>query len=115
MDIEVEGKVTRTLLDTGSMINTISEKLAQSLGIDCQPLGGLLCVEAANGNFLQYLGYVEASIKLPSLENSTMDVLLLVVEDTRYNESVPVLIRTNVLHPAFETSSSSSNQTKSTS
>ena len=38
VDIEVEGKVTRALLDTGSMISTISEKLAQSLDLDCQPL-----------------------------------------------------------------------------
>ena len=54
-------------------------------------------------------------MKLPSLESCAMDVLLLVVPDTRYNESVPVLVGTNVLRPAFESSSSSVNQTMSTS
>lgn len=101
VDVELGGKTCRALMDTGSMISSVAESLVEELGLQVQPLDGLLRVQAAGGQFLQYLGYVEVGVSFPDLGESIMDALLLVVPDTSYHSQVPVLVGTNLMTDDF--------------
>ena len=61
-DVLVEGVDTHCLVDTGSMVSTISETFFNHhlrSFYDLQPLTNLLSVEVGGGHLLQYLGYVD--------------------------------------------------------
>ena len=90
----------KALIDSGSMITTVSESCFNSLkdkpimhGID--KLG--LKVTIADGSPLHYLGYIECSIVIPFLSNFNINVPVLVVPDTDFNNSCPIIIGTNVI------------------
>lgn len=52
---------------------------------------------------MPYLGYVESELIVPDLNlEDTLPCLLLVVADSRYNLSVPILLGTNVLSTLME-------------
>lgn len=89
------------LIDSGSMVSTISEGLTKQLGLDVHPVQELLLVEGVGGQRLDYLGFVEVNVGFPDLE-TTQESLLLVVPDTNYHEKVPLLVGTNVLHSLKE-------------
>ena len=95
--IVIEGKSSLALLDTGSMVSTVSQSLVSELNLNIQPLNQLLRVENAGGHQLQYLGFIEASTYFPDLTVGSVDVLFLVVPDTKFHAKVPVIIGTNVL------------------
>ena len=80
-----------TLIDTGSMISTISESFAFRAKLTVLLLQNLIRIEGAGRHQIQYLGYVKFSVCLPEL-NKFFDVLFLVVPGTPYHGRVPVLI-----------------------
>ena len=84
------------LLDTGSMVSTISASLGESLDLKVQPLEHLLTVEGARGHKLSYLGYVEIDITCADINLFDFLVIMLVVPNTRYHDRVPVLLGTNI-------------------
>ena len=88
------------LVDSGSMVTTISEDFYQSL----TPLPTLLSlddfnlsVQAAGGHTLPYSGYIECILQVPFLGNQNIEVPLLVVPSTEYTLKVPIVIGTNVI------------------
>lgn len=98
--ISIQGVITTGLIDSGSMISSISETFYNSL----EPLPELhdisefgLSVVSAGGSQLPYKGYIEANISVPSLGDSSLTVPLLIVSDTDYNSKVPAIIGTNVI------------------
>ena len=82
VEIRVEGKRMTALLDTGSMISTPSTTKASCLGLQSHTFDSILQVEGAGDNLLRYLGYAEATVRVPLLQNYSVDLLLLVVLDT---------------------------------
>ena len=56
----------------------------------------LLDIECANGEQLPYLGYTEICFQIPELSQE-FPCLLLIVPDSRYNKTVPLLLGTNTL------------------
>ena len=97
----VEGVSCISLLDTGSMVTTISEPFyREHLGhLRLHPVESLLKVTCANGVSLPYLGYVEVTFEfLPGINVPTEHgVLALVVPETEYHRRVPVVIGTNLV------------------
>ena len=98
--IIINGVKTSGLIDSGSMITSISESFYHSLN----PLPELrnitefgLSIQSAGGAKLPYKGYIEAEISAPFLSNSVFNVPLLVVSDTEYNKDVPIIVGTNVI------------------
>ena len=72
------------LIDSGSMVTTISQSLYMSL--PCRPpLLSLddfgIDVSIADGSTLNVLGYIETNISLPFLTEINLDVPVLVVPD----------------------------------
>lgn len=99
-NISICGVTTRGLIDSGSMITSVSQSFYESLN----PVPQLhsiteygLSVLGANGSHLPYIGYIEADISVPQLGNDAHQIPLLVVSNTEYNSKVPVIIGTNVI------------------
>ena len=97
----MEGVPCCGLLDTGSMVTTISEQFVSDHlpHILLQPISHLLTISSSTGHPLPYMGYIEVDITYPDLTGKTVtkSVLALVVPQTLYNSDVPVLIGTNVI------------------
>lgn len=89
------------LVDTGSQVTTISQKFHTTnlTDVPIHNCSRLLRVAGAGGENLPYSGYVEVSVKMPvsSTEYFEAEIPVLVVPDTAYNSSVPLLIGTNFL------------------
>ena len=99
-NISICGVDTRGLIDSGSMITSISRSFYESLNPtpelhDIEEFG--LSVIGANGSKLPFLGYIEAEISVPILGEQTHMIPVLVVSNTDYNKKVPVIIGTNVI------------------
>jgi hypothetical protein len=90
-----------SLLDSGYMVSTISVATLKSMHLppDIKTLDEFtLSAKDAEGSPLPYLGCVEVSISV-TFQSDNMMVLLLVVPETDYNKSVPVVTGTNILRP----------------
>ena len=103
-DVLISGVKCKALIDTGSMVTTISSSFHKDYLSDHQ-LSALsnLRVEGADGNELPYTGFIECSIVLPNncVEGFNICVPILVVADTQHNSLVPLVIGTNVILPAY--------------
>ncbi len=98
--IYIEGLEIKALVDTGSMVSTISENFYNNLNPkpELHTLRDMqLNVEAANGQLLPYLGYIEAKVSLPFMDVEPMYIPLLVIPMNAYNEVVPALVGTNII------------------
>jgi len=98
---EINGKKCISLIDTGSQVTTLSYSFFQQHFpdvnlIDCSQL---LRVEGAGGNRLPYHGYVDVNLTFPlnDTQSISRDIPVLIVQDTKYNATVPLLIGTNFL------------------
>ena len=93
-------KKTSGLVDTGSMITSVSDSFFKSMKSrpelhNINEFG--FTVQSANGDILPYKGYIEAEISVSFLSNSTFNKPLLVVSDTEYNSKVPSVVGKNVI------------------
>ena len=103
--VSVEGVYSKALLDTGSTVSTMSESHYNSYfsHIPLHPLASILEIECADGQSLPYLGYVITDIVAHGVDNMTpLPCVFLIVPDSRYNHSVPVLLGTNVLQTIID-------------
>ena len=100
--VMVNGLSTIALLDSGSMVSTITSQYWNENFPDqpVHPLDDLLTLSGAGGSEIPYRGYVEVNTKLPGLDASPFPFL--VVEETEYNSRVPVLIGTNILNKILD-------------
>ncbi|XP_063438199.1 uncharacterized protein LOC134719148 [Mytilus trossulus] len=103
----LNGMKTQGLLDTGSTVSTMSEDFYNKhcSAMPLEQLSGLLKIECADGLQLPYLGYVEAELQLEGITTPYMNTypgLFLVVPDSDYNSTTPLLIGTNILSSVME-------------
>ena len=62
------------------------------------PLDNFLKLECADGQTMPYSGYIQVDLQSVGLPNEhVQSCILLVVKDTEYNSTVPILLGTNVL------------------
>ena len=107
--IFLNGQEVNALIDSGSIITTVSEAFYRSLPNKplMQELQVLLDVSIADGSKLNYLGFIDADISVPFLSEFTLSVPVLVVPDTHFNNQCPVIVGTNVIRPLkFQTPTS---------
>ena len=97
VEVKIEGHLKKALLDTGSMVSTISQSAAIELGLPLQRVTNLVTVQGVGGQALPYQGYVEATVQLGKVSTTTIPTLFLVVSDTEYHKNVPLLLGTNFL------------------
>lgn len=91
---------TRALIDSGSMISTVTEEFLDRLEPkpEMLPLENFdLDIKVAGGYSLPYKGYVTVNVTVPFLKNEQIYVPMLVVPLTEYTETVPVIVGTNII------------------
>ena len=98
--IFINGVKTSGLIDTGSMVTSISETFYKNMNPQPQLYAITefgLSVQSANGTELPFKGYIEAEFSAPILSDCVLNIPLLVVSDTEYNSQVPAIVGTNVI------------------
>lgn len=115
--MEVEGRSTTSLLDTGSQVTTVPQSFYQQhlSEHEIKPLFDLLEVQGANGQCVPYLGYIELNITFPKEflgVEIEMPTLALVVPDVRTESYSPLLIGTNTLDVLYEMYSETASETQ---
>ena len=76
--VEINGIKTKGLMDSGSQVNMMTDKFLKKLGLTMRPLTNLgleLGVEGSAGIDIPNLGYTEANLKLPTMNNCNSDQL----------------------------------------
>lgn len=106
-EVLIAGQICNCLLDTGSQVTTISQTYyEQNLShLEIKPLEHLLELEAANGQLVPYLGYIEIDVMFPKGflgAETKLSTLALVTADTSSSAKSSVLIGTNTLDLAYE-------------
>ena len=95
MDVVVNGRVVRALLDTGATVSVISRAAVTELGLPVLPVNDLIQVECANGQTLPYEGYVTLAVSIP--HNPASTCLALVTPDRHGPGAVQLILGTNIL------------------
>lgn len=98
VEVLINGRKCMALLDTGSMVTTVSQDFyEQHLKQDCvlQRLDRLVKVTGAGGNDLPYSGFIEVVLCAPLPGAKSVVVPTLVMPTEEYTKKVPVVIGTN--------------------
>ena len=99
-DIIFHSVPTKALIDSGSMVTTVSHSFHEGIS-DKPPLQDIktlgLDISVADGSSLSVTGFIESFISVPCLSNAVISVPVLVIPDTEFNSSCPVIIGTNVI------------------
>ena len=99
VNIMIEGIECTALLDTGSFFSTLTQSFCDShvKHIPLHPKEEILKLECADSSSLPYSGLVTlqtTSAVIPS--DNIQECIFLVVPETDYNKTVPLLIHTNI-------------------
>ena len=92
--VKIENQNFTALIDSGAQISQLTESLVKALGLEMKHLKELLPLDGAGGVDVPYLGYVEARLAFPEIQNFNEDCLFLVMSDHTYGDRVPVTIGT---------------------
>ena len=92
--IIVENQKVKGLIDSGAQISSILDKFAKLLNLEVKKLETLLDLEPTGGGQVPYDGYVEVRLQIPNVQAFNLDVLMLVIPESKYSKSVPVTIGT---------------------
>ena len=95
--IAIEGRRASCLIDSGSNVSTVSETYYRQIlkNKEMHSLASLI-MKGAGEHTLPYLGYTFVNCS-PLASKMTFNVPMLVVPDTQFNRSVPILVGTNLL------------------
>ena len=109
-DISICGVTTRGLIDTGSMVSSISQSFYESINPtpelrNISDFG--LKITAANGEKIPYIGYILAPVSVSHFGTLVDEIPILIVSNTAYNRKVPSLIGTNIISRCSDTKCSS--------
>ena len=102
----IEGIETLALLDTGSCVSTVTDEFYRNhlSHLELHNIEEILNIECADGNNLEYLGFLEAKMEVKGIPTEISHTcLFLVVPESKYGKTVPVLIGTNILTCLMET------------
>ena len=97
--ITMDDKTVRALIDTGSQVSTVAQSyVEQHHKGEIFPINDILRVDDASGKSMPYKGYVICDVNLlPGESGCATTVPMLVVPDTEYHKTVPVLIGVSVI------------------
>ena len=63
-EIEINGKISKALIDSGVMILMMSKDYCDEHGYEIKPLDRLVHIEGSGGADIPYLGYVEIRMQI---------------------------------------------------
>ena len=65
-EIYINGKPVTALLDAGSQVTHVNHDFCKENGIQMKPINQIVNEEGHGGDSIYYLGYIEATLSLPS-------------------------------------------------
>ena len=68
MKVKSEGQDFKAFVDSGSMVSQITHSLVKALKLPIKQLQTLIPLEGSGGITVPYLGYVEATLKIPEVK-----------------------------------------------
>ena len=89
-NVVVEAQEFTALIDSGAQLSTMSESLVQALKLPIHKLSTLIEAEVSGGSTMPYVGYVEARLKIPSMQAMDKDSLFMVSNNSPYTNQVPI-------------------------
>ena len=72
------------------------------MGLKIQNLESFLEIEGGGGIAIPYIGYVEVNLKFLEIQAFDENVLMMVMNDSRYGDMVPFIIGTIHTHSALK-------------
>ena len=98
-EIEIDGKISKALIDSGAMILMMSKGYCDECGYEIQPLDWLFPIEGSRGADFPYLGYVEVRMQIPGISSFDQDVLMLISHTTtQYHRKVPIQVGSQIIN-----------------
>ena len=91
-----------SLLDSGAQITTITISQARKMELKIKSLDQFIDIEGSGGISVPYIGYVEANLKISEIKAYEKDLLMMVMNDSRYGDQVPFAIATKHTQAALE-------------
>ena len=73
-EIEIDGIISKALIDSGAMILMMSKGYCDEHGYEIQPLDQLIPIEGSRGADVPYLSYVEVRMHIPGIDSFDQDV-----------------------------------------
>ena len=90
-DIEIDGIISKALIDSGAMILVMSRGSCEKHEYEIQPLDHLILIQGSGGADVTYLGYVEVRMHIPGINSFDRNVLMLISHTTtHYHQRVPI-------------------------
>ena len=84
-DIIIENEKVKGLIDSRAQVSSISDTFASKLGLEIKQLDTLLDLEPTGGGQVPYNGYVELQMRVPNVGAFDLDVLMLVIPESKYS------------------------------
>ena len=98
-DVEIDGVIGKTLIDSGAMILMMSKDYCYECGYKIQPLEHLVPIEGCGGANVPYLGYVGVRMHIPGINSFDRNVLMLIISTTtQYHQRVPIQVGSHVIN-----------------
>ena len=96
-DVEIDGVISKALIDSGAMISMMSKDYCHGRGYKIQLLEHLVPIEGSGAN-VPHLGYVGARMHIPDINSFNRDVLMLISSTTtKYHKRVPIQVGSCVI------------------
>ena len=97
-DVEIDGIISKALIDSAAMILMISRGYCDEHGYEIQPLDNLVLIEGSGGADVPYLGYVEIRMHILGIKSFDRDVLMLVSHaTTHFHQRVPMQVGSHII------------------
>ena len=97
-ETEIDGKLSKALIDSGAMISMISKGYCDEHRYEIQPLDQLVPIEGSGGADVPYLGYVQVRMQIPGISTCDQDVFMLISHTTtHYHRWVPMQVGSQII------------------
>ena len=97
-DVEIDGIISKALIDSGAMISMMSRGYCDEHGYEIQPLDHLVPIEGSGRADIPYLGYVEVRMPILGIHSFDRNVLMLISHTTtHYHQRVPIQVGSHII------------------
>ena len=97
-EIEIDGKISKTLIESGAMILMMSKGYCDEHWYEMQPLDVLVPIEGSGGAGVPYLGYVEVRMIILGVSSFDQDIPMLIIHTTtHYHKRMLIQVDSHII------------------
>ena len=83
-------------------MSTITISQVKKMGLEIQNLENMLDIERSGGVAVPYIGYIDVNLTIPEIKAYEEDLLMMVMNDSRYGDIIPFVIGTIHIQSTLE-------------